>query len=83
MIRPTKETDHDGVVGTRPSIISGRQINSKMRGVSDIYVAAGAISLILRQKDLSHAGFRLATFVGATMARMVGPASTEQSVTVN
>jgi hypothetical protein len=82
MIRPTKETDHDGVVGTRPSIISGRQINSKMRGVSD-NVAAGAISLILRQKDLSHAGFRLATFVGATMARMVGPASTEQSVTVN
>ena len=70
-------------VGTDPSIIFVRQSNRKMLRVSDIYVAASTISLISREKDLSHAEIRLVIHLGATTARLLGVRLTEQSVTVN
>jgi hypothetical protein len=54
-----------------------------MLRVNDGYVAASTTFPIPRQEDLSHAEIRLATYPGATIARIVGPDSTKQSVTVN
>jgi hypothetical protein len=81
MIRHAKETGRDGSVGTDPSMISGRQSDSKMLGVSDIYIAASRIFPISKQKDLPPRRFAQFIHLGET-TRLVG-VSTKQSVSVN
>jgi hypothetical protein len=83
MIRHAKKIGCDGIVGTDPCMISGRQGYIKMLGVGDISVTASTIFPISMGKDLSHAEIRLVIQLGATAARLVCEPLTEQSVAVN
>jgi hypothetical protein len=83
MIRHAKKIGRDGIVGTDPSMISGRQGDIKMLGVGDISMTASTIFPISREKDLSYAEIRLVIHLGATATRLVGEPLTEQSVAVN